>query len=202
MSWCTGGLLALLLAVAVVLARMASDPATGTSAWDASRAAGFVSYGLLWMSTLSGTWLHLRIRLPAASFSALLELHRASSVLAGTFLVPHVLALLLDTVRFDPIDGFLPFTTSYRPLPVGLGVLSAWLLAAVLLETALAPRLSRRTWKLIHLASYPCYGAALIHGLASGTDSQALSALAFYAVTAASIAAVGAARIPGRGWAD
>lgn len=189
------------LALLVALARLGNDPATDTATWDASRAAGFVAYLLLWLAVTSGAALHLRYRV-ILSMGWLLELHRGASALGLSLTVAHVLALLVDTERFRVVDAFVPFTTDYRPFDVGLGTLAAWLVVVVLASTAATPALSRAAWKRLHFLSYPAYALALWHGVSAGTDSSAAAATLTYAATAAVAAAVSAARVFGRGWTE
>ena len=66
----------------VAVARLLQDNQTGTATWDASRASGFVTYLLLWASTLSGIAIHLRIRPGAGPLTWVLEVHRIVSEVA------------------------------------------------------------------------------------------------------------------------
>src|SRR5512147_243246 len=98
MSWRLSALVALGLIAGIALARLREDPDTGTSSWDAARAAGFGGYLLLWASVMSGMALHLRYRFASTRLSATLELHRICSSLGASFVAGHVVALLLDPV--------------------------------------------------------------------------------------------------------
>lgn len=187
----------------VAVARLLQDNQTGTATWDASRASGFVTYLLLWASTLSGIAIHLRIRPGAGPLTWVLEVHRIVSVLAVSFLAAHVAGMLLDpVVTFGVADGFVPFTSDYRPIQVGLGTVAQWLTVVVLVSTAFANRMSWTKWRQLHLLSYPAYLLALVHGITAGSDSAASAVVVVYAATAASVAAVGIIRLAGRGWAS
>lgn len=201
MSWRVSLVVALVIMLAIVLARLGQDPETGTATWDASRAAGFATYLLLWASTLTGIAVHFRLRPGGGPLTLMLESHRICSTLAMAFVAGHVVALLLDPiVHFSLIDGFVPFTSAYRPVQVGAGTAAMWLLVAVLWSTAAANRYSYVRWHAVHVLAYPCFVAALAHGITAGTDSGNTVAVAIYALTAASVAAAGFARILGRGW--
>ena len=55
------------------------------------------------------------------------EVHRFLAILTGVFIVLHGGSLLLD--RVVPISlgqELVPFTSPYRPLAVGLGVVARW----------------------------------------------------------------------------
>lgn len=201
MSWKLGGVVAVVLLGAVVVARLLQDPDVGTASWDASRAAGFVSYLLLWASVVTGVAVHMRFRAVGGPLTVLLELHRVASVLALAFVAAHVLGLLVDpVVRFSILDAVAPFTSDYRPLQVGAGTIAEWLLVAVLATTAAAARLPYAAWRQAHFLSFPCYALALVHGITSGTSTGDTLALAVYSLTAAAFAAVLVIRLAGRGW--
>ena len=201
MSWKASTLLAAAMAFVIVVARLTQDAQTGTATWDASRAAGFVAYLLLWLSTVTGIALQMRWRPAGTSNNVLVESHRITSVLALSFVFAHVLAIVLDpVVRFSVLDALVPFTSTYRPLQVGAGTLAQWMLVTVLTSTALAGFTRWSTWRNIHYISFPCYVLSLVHGLTAGSDSAAPVALLIYAATASIIAAVSVARVFGRNW--
>jgi predicted ferric reductase len=201
MSWKIAGGVTLALLVLVVISGATEDSVTGTATWDASRAAGFAGYLLLWLSLISGMALPLRLRTNLVSALAMLELHRIVSALALSFVLAHAIALLLDpVVHFGLPDAFLPFTSDYRPIQVGLGTLGEWLLIAVLASTALASRMTYRTWRRLHFLSFPCWALALVHGITAGSDSGSTAALLIYAFTASIVAALLTVRLFGRGW--
>ena len=202
MSWRAGGTVAVALMALVVLARLVQDSDTGTATWDASRASGFAGYLLLWASVASGVLINLRFK-PWGPITWMIEVHRITSVLAVSFLAAHVLGLLLDpVVQFEPLDGFVPFITSYRPIQVGMGTLAEWLTVIVLASTAVAGWMPYRLWKQVHLLSFPAFILALLHGFTSGTDSGSTIAVGIYAATAGSLAGIFVLRLAGRGaWA-
>ncbi len=201
MTWKLGGFVGMVLLGAIVVARLLQDPDAGTASWDASRAAGFASYLLLWASVVTGVAIHMRFRAVGGPPTVLLEVHRVASVLALSFVAAHVLGLLVDpVVRFSVLDAVAPFTSGYRPLQVGMGAIAQWLLVAVLATTAAAARLPYAAWRRVHFLSFPCYALALVHGITSGTSTGDSLALALYTGTAAGVAAVLVVRVAGRGW--
>ncbi len=203
MSWKLAAFVGLALFAGIAAARFVQDPHTGTATWDAARAAGFAAYLLLWASTVLGIAVHMRFRPGGASLTHVLELHRISGTLALSFLVAHVFALVIDpVVPSSLLSGFVPFTSAYRPIQVGLGTLSEWLLVVVLASTALAGSIRYTTWRAVHLLAFPCYLLALVHGITSGTDTGSTQSLLLYAASAATVAAMGVVRIVGRGWVD
>ena len=201
MSWKVAGVVAVAAICGAVVARLGQDAETGTATWDAARASGFAGYLLLWGSVVTGIGLHLRLRPRSTGLTWVLESHRILSTLALSFVAVHVVALLLDpVVSFSPVDGFVPFTSGYRPLQVGMGTIGMWLLVAVLGTTALAGVLPLPVWRRLHYLSFPCFVLALVHGLTSGSDSGQPAAVTIYAATAAVVGAMLVLRVVGRGW--
>ncbi|MFN0148985.1 MAG: ferric reductase-like transmembrane domain-containing protein [Dehalococcoidia bacterium] len=191
MSWKLAGLVAIALVAGITIAYYVQDPETGTATWDSTRASGFAAYLLLWASVVLGLSIHLRIKPAGGPMTWMIESHRMTSALALSFVVAHVFALLLDdVVPFSPLDAFVPFTSSFRPLQVGAGTLAQWLLVIVLASTALSTRMPYATWRKLHYLSFPCWVLAEVHGLTSGTDSGASLAIFVYATTGASVAAL------------
>ena len=201
MSWRISGLVALGLVLGVSVARLSQDPDTGTATWDAERAAGFAAYLLLWASTVLGIGVHFRFRPANGPLTLILESHRICSALALSFVAGHVTALLVDpVVRFSVLDALVPFTSTFRPIQVGLGTTAMWLLIGTLASTAAAGRLRYAMWRNLHFLAFPCYLVALAHGITAGTDAASAPALTLYATTAAVVAALIFARALGRGF--
>jgi predicted ferric reductase len=126
------------------------------------------------------------------------ELHRMVSTLALAFVGAHMVALLVDPwMAFSPEAILLPFQSQYRTFWVGLGSLTVWLLAIVLVTTFLFSRLGWKRWHLLHLLSYPAFAMAFFHGVMAGTDSGSEFAIAIYATSAAIVAALTVYRIAG-----
>jgi sulfoxide reductase heme-binding subunit YedZ len=194
---------ALVVVIAVVLARFAQDGQTGTATWDAARASGFAGYLLIWGAVVSGIALHLRLRPRSAGLTWMLEVHRILSALGLSFVAAHVIALFLDpVVTFAVVDGLVPFTSAYRPFQVGLGTIATWLLVVVLASTALAGALPLSAWRRLHYLSFACYVLALAHGVTAGSDSGQAFAISVYASTAAMVGALVVLRVAGRGWVE
>jgi sulfoxide reductase heme-binding subunit YedZ len=140
------------------------------AAWYAARAGGIVAFCLLSASVALGFLLAGRARFAWPRF-AVEELHRTLSLLTGTFVVVHGGALLLDrVVPFSLGQELVPFTAGYRPFGVGLGVVSAELLAAVAATNALRRRIPHRVWRRAHYLTIPVWVGATAHVLLVGTD--------------------------------
>jgi sulfoxide reductase heme-binding subunit YedZ len=162
--------------------------------WYFARSAGVVAYLLLSSSVFLGVLLAGKARLSWPRF-AVEEVHRFLAILTGVFVVLHGTSLLLDTVvPTNLLQEIVPFTSSYRPFAVGLGVTAAELLAAVGISNALRPRLAHRTWRRVHYLTLPAWLIASAHGVLAGTDRFDPWFAALAAGTAAAVAMAAAAR--------
>jgi predicted ferric reductase len=174
--------IATLIAVVVTLVGQAGGIAAlstallgAHSAWYLSRASAFVAYVLLWWSMVLGLLItnHLARIWPSGPVAG--DLHEHASLLGLGFGVLHALVLLGDQyIGYSLPQILFPFTSaSYRPLWVGLGQISLYLLALVTLSFYVRRWIGARTWRLLHFLSFAVFVLALAHGLFSGTDSSA-----------------------------
>ncbi|WP_020659089.1 2Fe-2S iron-sulfur cluster-binding protein [Amycolatopsis benzoatilytica] len=139
--------------------------------WFTARAGGIVAWTLLTATVVWGLLLRTRL-LPRTPPRPLLELHRFLAGLAVAFTALHLVGLLLDDyVRFDVVDLLVPFAAGWRPVPVAFGVLSLYLLIAIVVTSVLMRRLGRTWWHRVHLVAYLLFWSATAHLLTAGTDA-------------------------------
>ena len=73
---------------------------------------------------------------------ALKDVHRFAGLLTGTFLVVHIVTIAIDSyLPFSLTSLVVPFTSIYRPVFVGLGIIGAELLLALAVTNRLRDRL-------------------------------------------------------------
>jgi predicted ferric reductase len=140
--------------------------------WYVTRASGLVAYLLLWLSTAWGLGVSSKIFDPLLTRDYTYDFHQYLSLFSLGFVALHVIVLMLD--RYLPFSIFqvlVPFTSSYRPLWVGLGVISLYLLALVTVTFYLRKRIGMRAFRLIHVLSLLGYLGVTLHALFAGTDS-------------------------------
>jgi sulfoxide reductase heme-binding subunit YedZ len=104
---------------------------------------------------------------------ALQDLHKRVSLLSMVFIGFHVVTTVSDA--YAPIGWmsvFVPFTSSYRRLWLGLGSVAVDLLLAVTVSSLLRQRISHRVWRALHWLAYASWPVALLHGLGTGTDPR------------------------------
>ena len=142
--------------------------------WFATRGAGTVSLLLLTASTTLGLVTVARFQSAGWPRFFNYEMHRRIALLSIVFLAIHVLA-----AAFDPFTALglraviVPLASSYRPLPVALGVVSLYLFVALMATSLLRRHIGQRTWRLVHWASYAMWPLALLHGITTGSDASA-----------------------------
>jgi DMSO/TMAO reductase YedYZ heme-binding membrane subunit len=160
--------------------------------WYVDRGSGLAALMLLTTSVVLGVVSSSRLHSPRWPRFALSDLHRNMALLALTFGAVHVVTSVIDS--FVPIaiwDAFIPFAAQYKTFWLALGTIGADLMLAVLITSAVRRRIGYQTWRSIHLLSYACWGATVIHSIGAGTDSR--NAVWGVMIVAACIGAVGGA---------
>ena len=163
---------------------MRSDP----TFWLLARASGLTGYILLTLAVLAGLVLRSRPFGRALKAASVMDLHRVLSMLGLAALGIHGTALLLDKTVHMPIAGlFLPGSSSYRPLAVGLGVVAAELMALVTVSFSVRKLIGQKRWRLLHWSTYAIFALATTHGLLAGSDSAQPWACDIYLGAVASV---------------
>jgi len=149
--------------------------------WEVSRASAFVAFVCYTLVVAWGIGLSARSWRPPA---AALGFHRFLASLGLVALVIHVATLMLD--RFARVTVASLVGLDPRP-GVVLGAGALWLAVALPLSFRLrqARFMSQRAWRGLHYFGYAVWGAALVHGVMTGTDARSPWALAVYAASAA-----------------
>jgi predicted ferric reductase len=167
---------------------------TDSVLWYATRGAGAVSLVLLTSVVVLGILSALRWRAKAWPRFLTTGLHRNLALLSVLFLGLHIVTAVVDP--FTSLGwkaALVPFSSSYRPFWLGLGVVALDLLLALVI-TSLARRvIGHRSWRFVHWLAYACWPIAVVHGLGTGSDTtQAwMLALDFVCVGAVLVAITG-----------
>jgi predicted ferric reductase len=140
--------------------------------WQFIRSSGMTAYILFTVSTLWGLALSSKIVKDWSPGTLSMLLHTTVSWLAVGFAALHAFLLLFDGyVPYQPAEIAIPFIGPYRPLAVGLGTLSWWIILLVALSFAVKKQLGHRRWKLLHYTSYAGFFMVTAHALFAGTDA-------------------------------
>jgi sulfoxide reductase heme-binding subunit YedZ len=167
--------------------------------WFAARGAGAVSLLLLSASVSLGLVTVTRFQRDGWPRFLNYELHRRISLLSVVFLGVHIVAAVADPFTHLGIAAALvPLASTYRPIPVALGVVSVYLFVALIATSLLRKHVGQRAWRAIHWTSYAMWPLAVVHGMASGTDALAPWMLAVEIGSMAVVAAALAWRLQAR----
>jgi hypothetical protein len=152
-----------------------------TLTWTVARAGGFMSFALLTAAVALGLALSLRWQRPQWPRLITNELHNFVVLLSLLFGAIHGLAVWLDPYLGLTLSQVLvPGLSPYRPLFVGLGIVSAYVALAVWATTQIRPLIGWSWWKRFHAFAYLAYVLALVHGLGTGSDTKTLWGMAIY----------------------
>jgi methionine sulfoxide reductase heme-binding subunit len=147
-------------------------PQAPSPLWYASRGSGYAALVLLTASVVLGVLTALRWRTVEWPRFLVQAVHRSVSLLVLVFLALHVATAVLDPfARLGVRDVLVPFSSSYRAVWLGLGVVAMELLVALVVTSLVRHRLGFRAWRAIHWLAYASWPLALVHGLGTGTDA-------------------------------
>ncbi len=143
--------------------------------WYIIRASGLMAYVLLTVTTLWGLALSSKLIRNWSPGPLSMVMHSTLSWLALSFAALHALLLMADKyLPYQLTEVLIPFTGPYRPLAVGLGTVSLWVILVVTISFSIKKRIGHRAWKWIHLSSYLAFVLVTVHGLTAGTDASRL----------------------------
>lgn len=166
--------------------------ATPNPLWFVARATGVVSLILLTGVVVLGIVTMGRWSSQLWPRSLFASIHRNVSLLSIVFVAVHIAASILDPFAHIQIrDAVVPFGAAYRPVWLGLGVITIELAAAMIVTSLTRRFIGPPVWRVIHWTAYALWPLALLHSLGTGSDSRAWWALSIEAgCTAAVVAAV------------
>ncbi len=159
--------------------------------WYATRASGYTALVLLSATVVLGLLTSSRQSTRDWPRFVVQSIHRNLSLLVVVFLLIHIVTSVVDPfAKLTVLDAVVPFVATYRPLWLGLGVVSLELLIAITATSVLRHRLGWRTWQVVHMLAYVSWPVAVVHGVGTGTDTKSVWAL--LVVTACVAVVVGA----------
>jgi methionine sulfoxide reductase heme-binding subunit len=152
-----------------------SASATGPSwFWYATRGLGTATLLALTATVVLGIVTAVRWSGEATPGFVVADLHRNLGLLSVVLVVGHVVTTVLDPYAHITVrDALIPLVAAYRPLWLGLGVAAAEILIAIAASSLLRKLVGLRAWRLIHWAAYASWPLSVLHGLGTGSDSQA-----------------------------
>lgn len=152
--------------------------------WYVTRASGLTGYFLIWLSMVWGFAIPSKILQPALEGTFAYDFHEHLSLIGLGFIVLHVVVLMFDHyLPFSIFQILIPFVDTYRPLWVGLGIISFYILLLVTFTFYLRQQIGVKAFRSIHLLSLLGYYGTTLHGLFAGTDSALPITMVLYAGT-------------------
>lgn len=193
----TGVLLALLggagLYVVWAMVRVVLAGQMGT--WVLGRAAGVTSYVMMLVLVITGLVLshpwarHLRVPTPRTRVT----IHATLALFTTAFVVVHVVSLALDSYAgVGWLGAVLPMASSYRPVPVSLGVMALWAGLITGITARFAGRAVGRYWWSIHKVAAAILALVWAHSVLAGSDTSGLQS--FYVATGLFVVALAVTR--------
>ncbi len=159
--------------------------------WYLSRASGFISLTILWVSMAMGLGLTNKLARRWPGAPAAFAIHEYVSLLGLLFAVYHGLVLMGDHyVDFSLPRLLIPFSIKYEPFWTGLGQAAFYTWIIVLLSFYVRQFIGQKTWRMIHYANFAIYMMGVLHGLFSGTDGTTSWAHWYYGISAGTLIAL------------
>lgn len=143
---------------------------SNTQWWYVMRSSGMVAWVLLTLTVLWGALLSsTRMR---SGRRWLTDMHPFLASLGLAMLILHIVAAVLDSYAgVRPIAVLVPFAAEWNPGAIALGVVSLWAIGVVQVTSWVRRRMQRRTWNLVHQASYVAAWTMALHALTAGSDT-------------------------------
>ena len=169
--------------------------------WLLARAAGLTALVLLTMSTAVGALMGARIPARPSSRVVLQYVHRVAASLGLAVLGLHLVTILADPYAHVGAHGALiPFSSAYRPMWVGLGIIAGYTFVAAAVTGFLRGRIARSAkaaamWRVLHGLAYGGWAMAMLHGIRSGSDTSVSWVRWLYAACFAAVAVAVATRV-------
>jgi methionine sulfoxide reductase heme-binding subunit len=171
---------------------------TDSILWYATRGAGAVSLILLSIVLALGILSALRWRATAWPRFLTVGLHRNLALLSVVFLALHIVTAVVDPyTSLGWAAALVPFSSHYRTLWLGLGVIAVDLFVALVVTTLLRRTLGPRIWRSVHWVAYACWPLVVAHSLGTGTDSTRSWMLVIELLCVAMVLSAFAARLMG-----
>ena len=156
--------------------------------WYLSRGSGFVGLSLIWLSMVLGLLVTNKMARFWPGVPASFAIHEYVSLLGLAFVILHAFILMGDKyISFDLFSILVPFASSYESFWVGMGQLGFYGILILSLSFYVRKQIGQKTWRSLHYISFLTYIIALMHGIASGTDTSLPWAQNYYWYSAGSL---------------
>jgi len=140
--------------------------------WLASRASGLVALALITLSVTLGLAMAGRVSRDPRLRRAMLSVHEYAALAGLIAIAVHGITLLGDKfLKPGPVGILVPFQMDHAPVYTGLGIIAAYLAAALGLSFYARRRIGTKRWRSLHKATILVYVLAVAHTLGAGSDA-------------------------------
>ena len=149
--------------------------------WMAIRGSGIVAFLLLAGSTIWGLLISTKVLGRAVKPKGVAWFHESLGI--GSLVATGVHMFFLfnhDYIDFGYRALFVPGASSWRPLPVALGVVGFYAIFVITASFYVKQWIGQNAWRAIHMLSFGAFVAAGLHGVLSGTDTSHPVVLGMY----------------------
>lgn len=149
--------------------------------WMAIRGSGIIAFLLLAGSTIWGLLISTKVLGRAVKAKGVTWFHESLGI--GSLVATGVHMFFLfnhDYIDFGYRALFVPGASSWRPLPVALGVVGFYAIFIITTSFYVKQWIGQNAWRAIHMASFGTFVAAGLHGVLSGTDTAHPVVLGMY----------------------
>lgn len=165
-------------------------------AWVTSRLLAFLAYAAVAGAVIWGLLLSTRILDVLAHRAVSLTLHKYLAAIGLGLGGVHGALLGLDHwIGLSLVDLVVPFASPYRPVWVGIGQVTLYVLGVVYASFYVRRWIGQRAWRILHYLTFLTYVGATAHGVLAGSDSGSMWAWWTYVGTAAVVTFLLAYRI-------
>lgn len=153
-------------------------PVSEKLAWYLTRASGTIAYATLVLSTVWGLMLSTKLVKAWVPAPVAMLMHNWLAWIGVGLSLFHAVVLLFDSYYiYTASDLLIPFTGPYRPLWVGVGTLSFYLLLLTSGSFYARRWIGAKAWRYLHYFTFLAFLMVTAHGWAAGTDSAQLRPL-------------------------
>ena len=140
--------------------------------WLASRASGIVALALISLSVILGLAMAGRVSRDPKLRRTMIAVHEQAALAALIAIAVHAITLLGDKfLDPGPVGILVPFQLDHAPFYTGLGIIGAYLAAALGLSFYFRRRIGTKRWRSLHRATILVYVLAVVHTLGAGSDA-------------------------------
>jgi predicted ferric reductase len=151
---------------------LASSAGDQPTQWLLARASGLLAYLAITFAVVAGLTLKGRLLGTVLRPPVILAIHRTTSIVGLGAVALHAVLIALDGAVDVPLLAVaVPGLSGYRPLATGLGVVAAELWLLIHLSFRMRAQIGARRWRALHVATFPTWAIAALHGITAGTDS-------------------------------